>query len=211
MKFRSDYSDEYGMPIIFKYGHKRLIVDIEKMIYTYGFYIEGTNEFLEARFLWIELSDDIALSKARGIKVTEQLNDQAKKFRVPSDLEDWFDEDTFSTTIFANEVEKYLETGKKGASAIKAYDLGSKGGSDTQEKLIQVAGAIATENLKKPKVKQYLEDNAEGATLRIVELSKKAKNEAVKLNANKDILDRAGYKPIEKTDIDGNLSIKWEQ
>lgn len=85
----------------------------------------------------------------------------------------------------------YLETGNGTQSALNNYD--------TEDP--NTAGAIAHENLRKPKIRQYLENEAEGAVGRIAELSKTAENEAVKLNANKDILDRAGYKPTEKTDI----------
>ena len=88
-------------------------------------------------------------------------------------------------------VEEYLNTGNGVQSAIKAYDPTT----------YNAAKAIASENLTKPYIAKILEDAAQGAVIRIEELSKNALNEAVKLNANKDILDRAGYKPIERKDV----------
>jgi phage terminase small subunit len=55
--------------------------------------------------------------------------------------------------------------------------------------------------LRNDKVQAYLEDNAEKAASRVVELSDQNENLNVALGASKDILDRAGFKPIEKTDI----------
>jgi phage terminase small subunit len=69
------------------------------------------------------------------------------------------------------------------------------------------AANIGSENLKKPKIQEYLESIAGDAATRIEVLSKTAENETVRLNANKDILDRAGYKPTDKVDLSGKLSI----
>lgn len=87
--------------------------------------------------------------------------------------------------------DKYLETGNGTQSALKSYDIQGK---DPEK----IASVIAVENLGKPSVQQYLEEHAEGAIERIVELSKTAENESVKLAANKDIADRAGYKAPER-------------
>lgn len=77
-----------------------------------------------------------------------------------------------------------LEGKPKYLAAIDAYDI------KTQKNEMSTGGAIATENLNKPKIIAYLEEQGYGAATRIVELSKRAENETVKLNANKDILDR---------------------
>jgi phage terminase small subunit len=87
--------------------------------------------------------------------------------------------------------DEYLETGNGVQSALSVYD--------TED--YSTAGNIASENLKKPKVQQYLENNAEQAALRVIELSKQDENLPVALNASKDILDRAGFKPVERQDI----------
>lgn len=90
--------------------------------------------------------------------------------------------------------DEYLETGNGTKAALKAYDT----------KKEETAAVIASENLRKPKVQAYLEDKAERAAEVIFELLENAQNETVKLNAGKDILDRAGHKPTEKIDHTSN-------
>jgi len=85
----------------------------------------------------------------------------------------------------------FKETGNATQSAKKVYN----------PKNDNTAGAIGSENLSKPKIQQYLENTAEEAVVRIEVLSKKAKNETVRLNANKDLADRGGLKPVDKQDI----------
>lgn len=87
---------------------------------------------------------------------------------------------------FAND---YIDTGNGLQSALKNYDTDS----------VDVAKSIASENLTKPNVRDYIESKAEKAAEIVYTLATTAENETVKLNASKDILDRAGYKPIEKT------------
>ena len=69
------------------------------------------------------------------------------------------------------------------------------------------AAVEAVRTLRKANVQEYIESHAEGASSRVVKLSKEAKNEAVKLSANKDILDRGGFKPVEKT-MNLNLDVE---
>jgi len=87
---------------------------------------------------------------------------------------------------FAHE---FISTGNGTQSALKAYDTDNP----------RVASVIAAENLVKPNVREYIESHAPDAAARIVQLSISAQNETVRLNANRDILDRAGYKPVEKS------------
>lgn len=91
----------------------------------------------------------------------------------------------------------YLETGNGVESALKNYD--------TED--YSSAGVIAHENLKKLKIQRYLADKAEDASSMVYKLSQNAENEAVRLNASKDILDRSGFKPVEKT---VNLNLEAE-
>jgi phage terminase small subunit len=63
-----------------------------------------------------------------------------------------------------------------------------------------VAGNIGYENLKKPQVWEMINSFSPNAVDNIEYLANKAKNESVRLNANKDILDRAGFNPINKTE-----------
>lgn len=94
-------------------------------------------------------------------------------------------------------VKDYLETGNKTQAALNNYDTTSYG----------TAAVIGHENLKKPNVIAYLESKAERAAERVVELSEQEEQLPVALGASKDILDRAGYKPVEKS---AHLSINIE-
>ena len=51
--------------------------------------------------------------------------------------------------------------------------------------------------------------NATIASKRVLDLAQSAKSEYVQLEASKDILDRAGYKPVEKSMslVQGNISV----
>ncbi len=91
-------------------------------------------------------------------------------------------------------VNDYLETGNGTQAALKNYNIRGKNKEN-------IAAAIAKENLTKPQIKEVLEDAAQGAMARIIELSMSAENETVRLSANKDILDRAGYKPLSKLEM----------
>lgn len=83
----------------------------------------------------------------------------------------------------------YVESGNGTQAALKNYDVKSP----------EVAKVIASENLTKPNVRELIDGYAQKATKNIQILAETAENEAVRLNANKDQLDRAGYKPVEKS------------
>ena len=96
---------------------------------------------------------------------------------------------------FAN---AYMETGNATQAVIDAnYDVKNR----------KVAGVMGTENLEKPSVMAYLQSHASGAASRIVEMSMQAENEAVKFNANKDILDRSGFKPADPDSGNKNIFV----
>ena len=70
------------------------------------------------------------------------------------------------------------------------------------------AGRVtASKTLRLPHIQEYMQQrvresiglNATKASNKMLELSQSAKSEYVQLEASKDILDRAGYKPIEKS------------
>lgn len=82
----------------------------------------------------------------------------------------------------------FIETGNATESALKNYDTKSE----------NVAASIGSQNLRKQKIQAYLEEKAEKASENIYVLANDAENEAVRLSANKDILDRAGFKAIDK-------------
>jgi len=74
-----------------------------------------------------------------------------------------------------------------------------------------VAANIASENLRKPNVIQLIESFANSAAIRVKQLSDQNKNLSVALTASRDILDRSGYKPIEKSASLSQIEIKWKQ
>lgn len=96
---------------------------------------------------------------------------------------------------------EYVETGNATKSALRVYNTVDE----------NTAGNIGCDNLKKPKIMEYLKEIATDAATRIEELSREAKNETVKLNANRDILDRAGYKPKDEVEGDINFNIGWQK
>lgn len=99
---------------------------------------------------------------------------------------------TFKQKKFAD---KYLETGNGGKSAKEVYDV----------KTDSVARSIASENLTKPNVREYLESKAEVAASIIFDLAKNSQNDAVRLNASKDIMDRSGYKAVDRSEVRMNV------
>lgn len=87
---------------------------------------------------------------------------------------------------FAND---FIDSGNGVESAMNNYDVSS----------YSSAGAIASQNLKKLKIQAYIADKAEDASSMVYKLSQEAEAEQVRLSASKDILDRAGFKPIEES------------
>lgn len=97
-------------------------------------------------------------------------------------------------------VKDYIDTGNGTQSALNNYDIEGK---DPEK----IASVIATQNLGKLSIQEVIESHAEKAESMIFHLSQNAEGEAVRLNASKDIMDRAGYKPVEKS---VNLNIETE-
>jgi phage terminase small subunit len=77
----------------------------------------------------------------------------------------------------------YLETGNATEAANLVYRVKNR----------NTAHAIGAENLRKPTIREYLDEKAENAAEMIYQLSQQADSEYVRLGASKDILDRAGY------------------
>ena len=80
------------------------------------------------------------------------------------------------------------------------------------------AGRVtASKTLRLPHVQEYMQQcirqsiglNATIASRRVLDLASSAKSEYVQLEASKDILDRAGYKPVDKAMhlVQGNISV----
>jgi phage terminase small subunit len=89
----------------------------------------------------------------------------------------------------------FLETNNASLAVRKAFP----------ESKPSIAGVKGHRLLKKVNVQDYIESKAEMASNRVAELAKQSKNLLVALNASKDILDRAGYKPIEKHESTKNV------
>ena len=86
-------------------------------------------------------------------------------------------------------VKDYLDTGNATEAVRRNYNVTT----------INSATSIASENLTKPSIIDMIKNEAEGAFSRIIDLSITAENETVKFNANKDIMDRAGFKAVDKS------------
>ena len=89
-------------------------------------------------------------------------------------------------------VEKYLETGNAAEAARSAYNV----------KSLSSATSVGHENLTKPDVLALIQDQAVESLADNVairnELRASKKDYGVRFNVNRDLLDRAGYKPVEK-------------
>jgi phage terminase small subunit len=90
--------------------------------------------------------------------------------------------------------DKYLETGNGTMAAKEAYTKSND----------NCAAVEASRTLRKDKIQEYLANKADRASQVIFELLESAQNETVRLNAGKDILDRAGFKPVDKKDLTSN-------
>lgn len=95
-------------------------------------------------------------------------------------------------------VKEYLDTGNATEAANRAY----------KPKNRATARAIGSENLAKPNIRAYLDENAGDAAAMVYKLSQTAENETVRLNASRDILDRAGYHRIPDKAIDDSKKIE---
>lgn len=84
----------------------------------------------------------------------------------------------------------YLETGNGTQAALNNYDTEDENS----------AAAMASKLLRKDKIRAYLEEKSETAASMIFQLATSAENESVRLNASKDILDRGGFKPVERSE-----------
>lgn len=82
-------------------------------------------------------------------------------------------------------VAEYLKTGNGTQAALAVYNTDSP----------EVAGSIASDNLKKQRVQELIESHAEFAAHRVRELAGQEDNLNVALTASRDILDRSGHLP----------------
>jgi phage terminase small subunit len=100
-------------------------------------------------------------------------------------------------------VKDYLDTDNATEAAERNYDVKNR----------NVANAIGAENLAKPSIQQVIESHAEKAESMIYHLSQNGEREAIRLGASKDIMNRAGYKAVDKSmniNLDANITINPE-
>lgn len=85
----------------------------------------------------------------------------------------------------------YIETGNATLAVKQNYDVAPNNDNS--------AAVIGSELLRVPKVQAYIESRAEKAAEIVFEIAQNGDNDNVRLNASKDILDRSGLKPTEKS------------
>lgn len=73
-----------------------------------------------------------------------------------------------------------------------------------------VAGAIWYENLRKPQIKAEIEDRVQFAKDTIYWLCRKSKKDEIKIRAAQDIIDRAEWKALARTQLSGELKVVTE-
>ena len=82
--------------------------------------------------------------------------------------------------------------------------------NDNSEKARKFAFAISSRNKKNPLIREYAQDIAQEAGKTIIDLSKNADKDSVRLAAAIDILDRLGFKAPEKIEIDDKRELTDE-
>ncbi len=98
-------------------------------------------------------------------------------------------------------VKEFLDTGNGVQSALKAYDTDN----------YNSANQIAIENLQKPTIIEYLTSQADKVASNMVRLALNAERESDQISAGKDVLDRAGFKPVDKQETKLEVAIPDKQ
>ena len=102
-------------------------------------------------------------------------------------------------------VSEYIKTGNGTKTALKVYNIKTEG--KTKKQIENTAASIACELLRKPQILRDLEAAADIAKNVIIELAQYSENDNVRLGASKDILDRAGFKPVERTENKTDINV----
>lgn len=93
----------------------------------------------------------------------------------------------------------YIDTGNATVSVKNNYDVSNDNS----------AAAMGSRMLRSAKIQEYIEDKAEVAASTVFEIVQFGESDQARLSASKDILDRAGFKPIERSqNINLNLDVK---
>lgn len=83
----------------------------------------------------------------------------------------------------------YVDTGNATLAVKENYEVSSDNS----------AAVLGSNLLRNNKVLEYIEDKAEVAASIVFQIAQFGESDPVRLSASKDILDRAGYKPIERS------------
>ena len=94
-------------------------------------------------------------------------------------------------------ISDYLKTGNATEAALRNYDVKDRG----------VARRIGSENLSKPDIRAVMDEYATRSLDRVEDMARNAKDDLIRLKANMDILDRAGYRPPKEIANSRALSI----
>jgi hypothetical protein len=97
-------------------------------------------------------------------------------------------------------IERYMETGNGIESALESYNTDSR----------NMAMVLAFRNKNDPAIQAVMASITENACSSILNLSQGARNEGVRLNASKDILDRLGYKAPQEILVDDRRELTKE-
>lgn len=78
------------------------------------------------------------------------------------------------------------------------------------------AGAVGSRLLRNAKIIEYIEGKAEHVASIVYEIAQFGESDPVRLSASKDILDRAGFKPVERTqnvnlNLDADLTTREQE
>lgn len=95
--------------------------------------------------------------------------------------------------------EKYVDSWNGTQAALEVYDTDNP----------RVAQTIASENLSKPLIKEFLEEHVQHAKSMIYILSQTAEKEETRLKASQDIVDRVEGKATQNINnkLSGNLNV----
>jgi phage terminase small subunit len=94
-----------------------------------------------------------------------------------------------------------IETKNPTQSALKVYNTTD----------YSTAGNIASDNLKKPKVIEYINGRLESLADNMYSIAIKGKSETNRLNATKDLLDRGNVRVKDNDNVKFNIHITGEQ
>lgn len=102
--------------------------------------------------------------------------------------------------------DQYMQHGDQQRASIEAYGIDM---SDPKRGR-SYANLLAYKNRKNKEVVKYIQGAVSIATDTIMDLCEHAENEAVRLRAAQDVLDRAGFKPKEQLEIDDKRELNDE-